>query len=93
MRVAKSFIRIRSGILAAAFLAPVLVSGCASHATVRIYDPYYSDYHAWNSYEVGYYRQWVAETHRPYREFRELPPPEQREYWAWRHRHNGPPPR
>jgi hypothetical protein len=51
MRVAKPFIR--SGILAAAFLAPVLLTGCASHATVRVYDPYYNDYHVWNSYEVG----------------------------------------
>ena len=91
MRVARSFIR--SGILAAAFLAPVLLTGCASHATVRVYDPYYNDYHVWNSYEVGYYRQWIAETHRPYREFRELPPRDQREYWAWRHGHAGPPPR
>jgi hypothetical protein len=51
MRVAKPFIR--TGILAATFLAPVLLTGCASHATVRVYDPYYNDYHVWNSYEVG----------------------------------------
>jgi hypothetical protein len=81
----------RMGIIGAALLAPVLVTGCASHATVRVYDPYYSDYHVWNSVEVGYYRQWTVETHRPYREFRTLPPPEQREYWAWRH--HSPPPR
>lgn len=83
---------LRAGIMGAVFLAPVLVAGCASHA-VRVYDPYYSDYHVWNSAEAGYYHQWIAETHRPYREFRELPPREQREYWAWRHRGAGPPPR
>jgi hypothetical protein len=84
---------VRAGILMAAVAVPVFATGCASHATVRVYDPYYSDYHAWNSYEVGYYHQWTAETHRPYREFRTLPPPEQREYWAWRHGRPGPPPR
>jgi hypothetical protein len=83
----------RAGIMLAAVAVPVFATGCASHATVRVYDPYYSDYHVWNSYEVGYYHQWTVETHRPYREFRQLPPPEQREYWAWRHGRPGPPPR
>jgi hypothetical protein len=83
----------RAGIMLAAIVVPVFTTGCPSHATVRVYDPYYSDYHVWNSYEVGYYRQWTVETHRPYREFRQLPPPEQREYWAWRHGRPGPPPR
>ena len=68
-------------------LALLVLAGCASHATVRVYDPYYHDYHAWNDHEVVYYRQWVAETRRPYRDFRKLQPPEQREYWAWRHNH------
>lgn len=77
---------IRSGIIAFALLAPALLTGCAEHATVRVYDPYYSDYHVWNSGEIGYYRQWRVEVHRPYREYRTLPPAEQREYWAWRHR-------
>jgi hypothetical protein len=82
--------RIRNGIISVVFFGAVWVGGCAEHATVRVYDPYYSDYHAWNSTEVGYYRQWTVETHRPYRQFRELPPPQQREYWAWRH-HSAPP--
>jgi hypothetical protein len=82
--------RIRNGIMSVALIGAVWVGGCAEHATVRVYDPYYSDYHAWNSTEAGYYRQWTVETHRPYREFRELPPPAQREYWAWR-RHSAPP--
>jgi hypothetical protein len=72
-------------LLGVAIITPVALTGCAEHATVRVYDPYYNDYHVWNGNEVVYYRQWVVETHRPYREFRKLPPPEQREYWAWRH--------
>jgi hypothetical protein len=74
-------------LLAVATITPVVLTGCAEHRTVRVYDPYYSDYHVWDDHEVVYYRQWVGETHRPYREFRKLPPPEQREYWAWRHNH------
>jgi hypothetical protein len=74
-------------LLGAAIISPVLISGCAEHAQVRVYDPYYSDYHVWNDHEVVYYRQWVGETHRPYREFRKLPQGEQREYWNWRHHH------
>jgi hypothetical protein len=88
MGVAKRWMR--TGIMGAALLASALAVGCAEHARVRVYDPYYSDYHVWNSAEIGYYRQWTVETHRPYREFRTLPPPEQREYWAWRH-HSAPP--
>jgi hypothetical protein len=76
----------RTAVISAALVTPVLAAGCAAHATVRVYDPHYSDYHAWNSTEVAYYRQWTLETHRQYRDFRELPPAEQREYWAWRHR-------
>ena len=44
--------------------SPVLITGCAEHATVRVYDPYYGDYHVWNDDEVVYYRQWIGETHR-----------------------------
>ena len=68
-------------------LAPVMITGCASHVGVgyRVRDPYYRDYHAWNGPEVGYYNQWVIETHRPNREFRRMKRQEQREYWKWRH--------
>jgi hypothetical protein len=75
-------------LVAVAVASPVVVAGCAGHARVRVYDPYYGDYHAWNDNEVVFYRQWVVETHRPYREFRALPPEEQREYWNWRHHHS-----
>lgn len=74
-------------LLSVAMLSPVVLTGCAEHHRVRVYDPYYNDYHVWDDHEVVYYRQWAVETHRPYREFRRLPPPEQREYWGWRHQH------
>jgi hypothetical protein len=63
-------------------------AGCAEHRYGRVYDPYYSDYHVWNNDEVVYYQQWSNETHRDsHREFRRLPPDEQKEYWTWRHNH------
>jgi hypothetical protein len=73
------------------FLTAVLGSalagiGCASH--VRVYDPYYTDYHTWNHDEVVYYNQWAVETHRdPHRDFRKLNEQEKKEYWTWRHNH------
>ncbi len=78
---------IRSILVASLMLAPVMITGCASHVGVgyRVRDPYYRDYHAWNGPEVGYYNQWVIETRRPNREFRRLRRDEQRQYWKWRH--------
>jgi len=78
---------VRSVFLSAAFLLSLLAAGCAHHY-YRVYDPYYSDYHVWNSGEVVYYHQWARENHRdPDRDFRRLPPEEQKEYWTWRHSH------
>ena len=73
--------------MAIAIASPVFVAGCAERATVRVYDPYYGDYHVWDDHEVVYYRRWIVETDRPYREFGALPPEERREYWNWRHHH------
>ena len=57
-------------------------------AHVRVYDPYYTDYHTWNHDEVVYYNQWSVETHRdPHRDFRKLNEQEKKEYWTWRHNH------
>lgn len=84
--------KMRKGILRLACLAGVLAVSilaiaCAHH--YRAYDPYYNDYHVWNSHEVVYYQQWARETHRdPDRDFRKLPPDEQEEYWKWRHTHD-----
>ena len=72
----------------AALAAPLLIAGCGDHASVRVYDPYYSDYHAWNSGEVVYYKQWNNETHRHYVEYKKLPEKDQHEYWDWRHNHH-----
>ena len=67
----------------------VFLPGCAVHASYgygyRVYDPYYNDYHVWGPPEVGYYNQWVIDTHRHDREFRRLRPEDQRQYWRWRH--------
>ncbi len=60
-------------LLAAAFLAPAVTTGCATR-TYRVYDPYYNDYHRWDDHETVYYHQWVVENHRDDRDFRRLPP-------------------
>jgi hypothetical protein len=77
-----------------AFLLTVALSasmagvGCAERHYYRVYDPYYTDYHVWNNDEIVHYRQWSSETHRDHdRDFRKLPPEEQKEYWTWRHNH------
>jgi hypothetical protein len=78
-------LRLHSMMLALGLAA--LSSGCAVHAGVgyRVYDPYYSDYHVWDQAEIGYYNQWVGETHRPNVEYRKLNRADQSEYWKWRH--------
>jgi hypothetical protein len=73
--------------LTASLFAAVLLTGCEAHVGVgyRVYDPYYGDYHVWNDPEIGYYNQWVVETHRPHRDFRKLSREDQHAYWTWRH--------
>ncbi|MGA8428228.1 MAG: hypothetical protein WB729_00290 [Candidatus Sulfotelmatobacter sp.] len=74
--------------LAAAMALSVFGLGCGGHHYYRVYDPYYTDYHVWNHDEVVYYNQWSTETHRDsHRDFRKIPPGEQKEYWTWRHNH------
>ncbi len=74
-------------LLAAAFLAPAVTTGCATR-TYRTYDPYYNDYHRWDNHETVYYHQWIVENHRNDRDFRRLNRDEQKEYWTWRHNHH-----
>jgi hypothetical protein len=75
-------------VLGAALACSALGVACAHHHYYRVYDPYYSDYHVWNDNEIVYYHQWANEYHRdPNRDFRRLPPGEQKEYWTWRHNH------
>lgn len=74
--------------LAAALACSVAGIACGHPHYYRVYDPYYTDYHVWNPNEVVYYNRWAAETHHdPHRDFRKLPPGEQKEYWTWRHNH------
>ncbi|HEY6763256.1 MAG TPA: hypothetical protein VI386_00670 [Candidatus Sulfotelmatobacter sp.] len=75
-------------LLVSAMSLSVAGIGCGRHHPYRVYDPYYTDYHVWNDNEIVYYRQWTNETHRdPHRDFRKIPPGEQKEYWTWRHNH------
>ena len=81
--------RFRALIVSAAFTIPVIAAGCGPRV-VRVYDPYYSDYHVWDSHERYYYNQWIVETNHPHREYRRLSADEQRQYWTWRHGHGEP---
>jgi hypothetical protein len=74
--------------VSAAAVIMTAVASCAEHH-YRVYDPYYTDYHVWNHDEDVYYQRWAVETHRdPHRDFRKIPPNEQKEYWTWRHGHS-----
>jgi hypothetical protein len=69
-------------LLTAAFISPLLTTGCAVHA--RVYDPYYHDYHAWGG-ETVYYNQWEHDTHRDHRDFAKRNDADKKAYWDWRH--------
>lgn len=71
--------------LASILFAGVLLSGCSARVGYRVYDRDHADYHVWNDAEIGFYNQWVVETHRPQVEYRRLRPADQQEYWKWRH--------
>jgi hypothetical protein len=68
----------------AALVSTATFSACGP-PHYRVYDPYYTDYHAWGPGEDVYYRRWVGERHYEYRDFRRLPAERQKEYWTWRH--------
>jgi hypothetical protein len=76
----------RSALLAGALFLPVMITACGHPAYgYRVYDPYYSDYHVWGPGEEVYYNRWVAENHRPHKDFKKLNKDEQRQYFTWRH--------
>jgi hypothetical protein len=80
--------RMSSLVLAGAMLFSMAGVACGGHRAYRVYDPYYTDYHQWNGDEDYYYRRWANETRRDsQRDFRRLPPQDQKEYWTWRHNH------
>lgn len=54
----------------------------------RAYDREHHDYHEWNAGEDQYYRQWLGERHKSYREFNKLKARDQQAYWNWRHAHD-----
>ena len=75
-------------VLLAGAVAGSLAGIACEHHYYRVYDPYYTDYHVWNVDEEHDYHRWADETHRDQsRDFRKLPPAEQKEYWTWRHNH------
>ena len=59
-------------VLAAAFAAPVLTTGCAMRA--RVYGPG----------EAPYYTRWEHDTHRQDMDFNKRSKADQKAYWAWR---------
>ncbi len=69
-------------LFAAAIAIPVLCNGCA--ARVRVYDPYYHDYHVWAA-ETPYYTQWEHDTHRDHMDFAKRSDADKKAYWDWRH--------
>ena len=69
-------------LIATGIALPLLCNGCA--ARVRVYDPYYHDYHGWAS-EEPYYNQWERDTHRDHRDFNKRDKDDQKAYWDWRH--------
>ncbi len=69
-------------LLAAALASPVLMTGCTG--SVRVYDPYYHDYHRWNG-ETVYYNQWEHDTHRDHVDYAKRNADDQKAYWDWRH--------
>lgn len=75
-------------VLLAGAVAGSLAGIACEHHYYRVYDPYYTDYHTWNHSEDLYYQRWADETHHDaHRDFRKLPPNEQKDYWTWRHNH------
>ena len=62
--------------------APLLTTGCATR--VRVYDPYYGDYHVWSG-ETVYYGRWEHDTHREHMDFNKRSDADKKAYWDWRH--------
>jgi len=69
----------------AVVLLALVTAGCAHHYYTA-YDPYYHDYHRWDTQETVYYNQWVTQNHiDPHRDYRHLSKEDQKRYWDWRH--------
>jgi hypothetical protein len=70
-------------LFAAVLTAPIMITGC--NGEVRVYDPYYHDYHVWNNDEVVYYNRWETENHYPHVDYKHRKADQQHAYWDWRH--------
>ena len=53
----------------------------------RVYDRSHHGYHQWNDNEDHAYRQYLAENHKDYRDFKNTSRRQQTKYWNWRHSH------
>ena len=79
----RSMMRCLTSFLFATMIAlPLLCGGC--EARVRVYDPYYSDYHVWAA-EEPYYTQWEHDTHRDHMDFNKRSDADKKAYWDYRH--------
>lgn len=57
--------------------------------TYRRYDDRLGhDSHEWNEQEDRYYRQYLQDSRRNYRQFDRINRRDQERYWRWRHAHN-----
>lgn len=86
----RSALSIAAAALAASMALPAVVEAAESYPTtttarVRVYDPYYHDYHNWNSREEHAYREYLAARHRAYIAYRRQALAQRRAYWHWRH--------
>ena len=80
--------RFSAVLISALALGTIVAStGCAEQHH-RTYDPYYHDYHTWNSGEEVYYKQWVGERHYEYVDYKHQTADRRKEYWRWRHDHD-----
>ena len=73
--------------LPAVIAIPASVQAQRAVVQIRVYDRYHRDYHNWDDREDRAYRGYFVEQRRPYRVYRRLNRPEQRQYWVWRHGH------
>jgi hypothetical protein len=81
-----------SALLFTATLGAPLVASTSAFAgtpraslTVRIFDPFRHDYHAWNRREDRAYRSYLASRHRAYVRYERQRLADRRAYWRWRH--------
>jgi hypothetical protein len=70
-------------------VALVPATASAQGVELRFYDRGHKDYHRWNGDEDRRYRAYLAERHRRYLAFQRASRTRQREYWRWRHEHEG----